>query len=112
MPLLTLKTNISLDNKTSLAEILSKATADLLEKPESYMMLNIEDEQCLIFAGNHQPCALISLKSLGLPEALTTELSSKLCEIIHSQMTIDPSRIYIEFNSPERHMWGWDSRTF
>ena len=25
---------------------------------------------------------------------------------------IPPERIYIEFSSPARHMWGWNSRTF
>jgi len=112
MPLLNIKTNISIKNKTAFAEAASKATSELLEKSESYVMINIEDNQCLMFAGNHNPCALLSLKSLGLPEDLTTTFSRKLCAFIESQTTIEASRIYIEFSSPERHMWGWDSRTF
>jgi len=112
MPLLNIKTNISIKNKTAFAEAASKAIAELLEKPESYVMINIEDNQCLMFAGNHKPCALLSLKSLGLPEDLTAKFSKSLCAFIQTQTKIETSRIYIEFSSPERHMWGWDSRTF
>jgi len=112
MPLLNIKTNIKIENKASLAKVASKATAELLGKPESYVMINIEDDQCLMFAGNNQPCALLSLKSLGLAEDLTATFSKKLCEFINTHTAIDVSRIYIEFINPERHMWGWDKRTF
>ena len=112
MPLLNIKTNIKVDNKSSLAATVSKATAELLGKPESYVMINIEDDQCLMFAGNHEPCALLSLKSLGLPEDLTTTFSKTLCEFINTHLAINESRVYIEFTNPERHMWGWDGRTF
>ena len=112
MPLLNIKTNIKIENKASLAEMASKATAELLSKPESYVMINIEDGACLIFAGNHEPCALLSLKSLGLPENLTATFSESLCEFVNTHLAINKSRIYIEYINPERHMWGWDGRTF
>jgi len=112
MPLLNIKTNIRIENKPSLADAASKLTAELLGKPESYVMINIEDNQCLMFAGSDTPCALLSLKSLGLAEDLTASFSQKLCEFIHSQTKIETARIYIEFSNPERHMWGWNSRTF
>ena len=112
MPLLKIKTNIKINNKTAFAEAASKTTSELLGKPESYVMINIEDDQCLMFAGNHNPCALLSLKSLGLPEDSTPAFSKALCAFIKTHTAIDESRIYIEFNNPDRHMWGWDSRTF
>jgi len=112
MPLLNIKTNIEIMNKAAFAEAASKVTSELLGKPESYVMINIEDNQCLMFAGNSNPCALLSLKSLGLAEDLTPVYSNKLCEFIKTQTKIETSRIYIEFKNPERHMWGWDSRTF
>ena len=112
MPLLNIKTNIIIENKSCFAEAASSITAEMLGKPESYVMINIEDDQCLIFAGNNNPCALLSLKSLDLEESLTTTFSKRLCEFIQTQTTIEASRIYIEFSNPERHMWGWNSRTF
>lgn len=112
MPVLNIRTNVKIENKTSLAESASTTTANLLGKPETYVMINIEDDQCLMFAGNNAPCALLSLKSLGLAENLTASFSNVLCEFINTHCAIDKSRIYIEFINPERHMWGWDGRTF
>jgi len=112
MPLFTIKTNITLENKTLLAEAASLTVANILNKPESYVMVHIEDEQCLLFAGDPEPCALVELKSLGLAEETTGDLSDRLCDFIFTQTRIPPSRVYIEFSSPPRHMWGWDKRTF
>ena len=112
MPLLTIKTNVTLENKTQLAEAASLTVANILNKPESYVMVHIEDKQCLLFAGEENPCALLELKSLGLAEDTTGDLSNRLCDFIFTQTSIPPSRVYIEFSSPQRHMWGWDKRTF
>jgi phenylpyruvate tautomerase PptA (4-oxalocrotonate tautomerase family) len=112
MPLLEISTNTTIDNQQNLAEKASKLTADLLGKPESYVMVKIQPEQTLLFAGTNAPAAHVKLKSLGLPENRTADFSEKLCLYISSTLNIDSNRIYIEFASPERHMWGWDKRTF
>ena len=113
MPLLQIISNATIDdNKDLLAKKASQFTAELLGKPESYVMVHISTEQTLFFAGSNQPAALVNLKSLGLPEENTGALSEKLCNFISTEFNIASSRIYIEFSSPERHMWGWDKRTF
>ena len=112
MPLLEISTNIKVDNSQQLAEQVSRLTADMLGKPESYVMVKIQTEQTLIFAGNNEPAAHLKLKSLGLPESDTADFSKNLCFFISSQFNINSNRIYIEFASPERHMWGWDGKTF
>lgn len=112
MPLLEITTNTSVTNSQEVAEQASKLTADLLGKPESYVMVKLQTEQNLIFAGNNQPAAHVKLKSLGMPENKTTEFSATICDFISTQLNIESARIYIEFSNPERHMWGWDKRTF
>lgn len=112
MPLLTIRTSIALKNKQQLAKTASHTIASILGKPESYVMVHIQDEQCLIFAGDNSPCALLELKSLGLPENMTADLSSRLCDFITTETGIVASRTYIEFSNPERHLWGWNQRTF
>lgn len=112
MPLLTIRTNIKFADKQSIAEKASLTVANILGKPERYVMVHIEDEQCLIFGGENIPCALLELKSLDLPENTTADISSRLCEFMQVETHIEASRIYIEFSNPERHMWGWDRRTF
>jgi len=112
MPLLTLCTNTTIENPETLALDASKFVAELLSKPESYVMVKIESVQALSFAGNNKPAAHLQLKSLGLPESQTTQFSAALCEFIESALAIKSNRIYIEFSNPERAMWGWDKRTF
>jgi phenylpyruvate tautomerase len=112
MPLLELTTNTKIDDHQHIAQQASQLTAQLLGKPESYVMVKILPEQDLIFAGTDDPAAHVKLKSLGLPENNTAEFSSKICAFISENLNISSARIYIEFSNPERHMWGWDKRTF
>ncbi len=112
MPYLEINTNTTIDNCSAIAEQVSKLAADILGKPESYVMVKVSPEQTLLFAGSDAPAAHIKLKSLGLPENNTAEFSEKLCSFLSGQLGIDGSRVYIEFSNPERHMWGWDSKTF
>lgn len=112
MPLFHIKTNISLKDKNSLATEASTKTAQLLGKPENYVMVIVDDNQTLIFAGTDQPAAYVELKSINLPESETAQLSSALCELISIQTGIEQARIYIEFSNAQRHMWGWNGATF
>jgi phenylpyruvate tautomerase PptA (4-oxalocrotonate tautomerase family) len=112
MPLLVITCNTKIDDELALAQQASKMTADMLGKPESYVMVKVLSQQTLIFAGSDEPAAHIELKSLGLPEGGTADLSAKLCAFIGTELDISSARIYIEFISPQRHMWGWDKRTF
>lgn len=112
MPLLEITTNTTVENSLDIAEQASALTAEILGKPESYVMVKILPEQTLILAGTNEPAAHVKLKSLGLPEDKTTDYSASLCAFISNNFAIDSARIYIEFANPQRHMWGWDNRTF
>ena len=112
MPLLNIKTNKNVADKNQLALAASELTARTLGKPESYVMVCVEDQQSLVFAGNDQAAAYLELKSINLPESKTAEISSSLCQFISEQLGIDENRIYIEFSNAARHMWGWDGATF
>jgi phenylpyruvate tautomerase PptA (4-oxalocrotonate tautomerase family) len=112
MPLLSIKTNVQVGDRDSLAGLASKTTASVLGKPESYVMVVIEDQLTMLFAGNHDAAAYLEMKSIGLPEAETGNLSSSLCQLVSEQLQIEQNRIYIEFSNAERHMWGWNGSTF
>jgi hypothetical protein len=66
----------------------------------------------MCFAGDTAPCAYLELKSLGLPEQRTAELSAALCGFVEEHLGVPKSRVYIEFASPPRHLFGFDGRTF
>ena len=112
MPLLQINTNLSPEDPHALASEASALVASMLGKPESYVMVIVNPDQTLTFAGTNDGAAHLKLKSLGLPESKTSEYSKLLCGFIEQKLGINTGRIYIEFSGPPGHMWGWDNRTF
>jgi phenylpyruvate tautomerase len=114
MPLLSIETNQPLheDKINDLITEASRTTASLLGKPESYVMVKVTHTPAMMFGGNREPLAYLELKSLGLPEDRTSELSHGLCELMSRHMDIQADRIYIEFTNGTRHLWGWNGGTF
>ncbi len=112
MPYLSVTSNQPLDTASGQLEALSTMVATALGKPESYVMVSLQHNPDMIFAGSNTPLAYCQLKSLGLQQSQTRALSETICNSLHELYAIDPSRIYIEFAAPDRPMWGWDKKTF
>jgi phenylpyruvate tautomerase len=114
MPLLKIQTNREIDAtaQPALLKQLSTAVADMLGKPERYVMVSLEHNEAMLFAGDDAPLAYLELKSIGLPGDRTTEYSATLCRLAGEALDVPPERIYIEFAGAERHLWGWNGRTF
>jgi phenylpyruvate tautomerase PptA (4-oxalocrotonate tautomerase family) len=114
MPLLRITTNQTVDDELLKTVLKSASTtvADMLGKPERYVMVNIVHNPHMIFSGSSDPTAYLELKSIGLPVDRTGDFSNQLCQLIQQQLQIPEERVYIEFSSAERHLWGWNSTTF
>lgn len=114
MPYLTIQTNKAIDehSKTELMKQASQTVSEILGKPESYVMISLPPSMPMLFAGSDEPLAYLELKSIGLPAEATTALSEALCTMINGSLGIAKERIYIEFADAQRHMWGWNGRTF
>lgn len=114
MPLLKIQTNtnLSTDQRDAFLKQASRAVAQQLGKPETYMMVSIETEQPILFAGTSQPAAFIDLKAIGLPVAKTAQLSAALCDLAKTGLAIPTERIYINFTDVPPHLWGWNGETF
>lgn len=113
MPLLSIRTNrpapAGLHQRL---RALSAAVAEMLGKPERYVMVTLDTDQPMVFAGNDEPLAYLELKSIGLPEDRTTQFSATLCGLMQEHFGIAPERVYIEFSGAARHLWGWNGGTF
>lgn len=112
MPYLKIQTNNSAKNKEELIKKASKLVAEQLEKSEKYVMIALEPDFEMSFAGSSEPAAFLQLKSIGLPEAKTKKISSVLCDFINEELNIPEERIYIEFVDVKRTFWGWNGSTF
>lgn len=114
MPLLTIRTNRELDGDKAreVVEQASRRVAELLGKPEKFVMVWLEDGARMAFAGTTEPLAYLELKSLGLPQDRTAAFSRALTDFVGEALEVPAGRVYIEFASPPRHMWGFNGGTF
>lgn len=114
MPTLRLLTNVQVpaEERTGFLARTSRTLAELLGKPESYVMVVLEDRRDMVFAGTPEPAAYLELKSLGLPESETAGYSRALCDLLAEALGIPAERVYIEFTAPQRHLFGWNRGTF
>jgi len=114
MPFLELRTNkqLSADKRHTVMSDLTALLAKDLKKPERLIMIQCSDDQDLIFGGSSDPLAFIDLKSIGLPEDQTTRLSQSLSSFVKNNLDIPQDRIFINFRTFERHMWGYNGTTF
>lgn len=114
MPMLKIQTNqaVAPDRRQALVSKASQTVATLLGKPERYVMVSLEHNPAMLFGGSDAPLAYLELKSIGLPESKTPQLSSGLATLLHDELGLAADRIYIEFADAPRAMWGWDGATF
>jgi phenylpyruvate tautomerase PptA (4-oxalocrotonate tautomerase family) len=112
MPYLKIQTNIKVENKNQLLTDTTAFLSELLGKPAQYIMVVVEPKLEMLFAGSAEPLAFLEFKSIGLPETETSILSARTCDFIQETLNIPKERIYIEFLNAERHMFGWNGKTF
>jgi phenylpyruvate tautomerase PptA (4-oxalocrotonate tautomerase family) len=112
MPFIKVQTNQQVERKEEILKKLSAQMAEQLGKPESYIMTALETELKMTFGGSTEKTAFIEVKSIGLKQSMTEELSQFICEFIEQELEIDQERIYIEFADAPGSMWGWDGGTF
>ncbi len=114
MPVLKITSNKAVADKdrVQFLQTCSSQLAEMLSKPESYIMVSYRHNPAMLFAGNSAPLAYLELKSIGLPHNQTSSLSDQLCTLIQQQLDVAPDRVYIEFSDAQRHLFGWRSKTF
>ncbi len=114
MPYFQIQTNLNMssEQQNSLVKAASTEISKLLSKPESYVMVALQSNVPMLFAGLDNPTALLTLKSIRLPTEKTEVFSQALCLFMENQLQIPKERIYIDFADLTGSMWGWNGRTF
>jgi phenylpyruvate tautomerase PptA (4-oxalocrotonate tautomerase family) len=114
MPYLKIQTNLPLTKKAE-RNILKHASilmAEELNKSEDYVMVAIEHDTSMLFAGTDDPLAFLELKSIGLPVRSTKRLCAALSLMMDTHLGIPKSRVYVRFINVAGSMWGWNGDTF
>lgn len=106
MPTLLVQTAVELptgDKRHSLLKDTSKAIAETLNKPESYVMVSLKKSDAMMFGSDEAtPCAFCFLSSIGSINASTNKvMSRKICEILGKYLSVPADRVYIQFYNSE-----------
>ncbi|KAK6932956.1 Macrophage migration inhibitory factor [Dillenia turbinata] len=100
MPCLNISTNVSLDGVDT-SSILSEATstvAQLIGKPEAYVMIVLKGSVPMSFGGTEQPAAYGELVSIGgLNPDTNKKLSASISSILEKKLSVPKSRFFLKF---------------
>ncbi|KAH7514697.1 hypothetical protein FEM48_Zijuj11G0117700 [Ziziphus jujuba var. spinosa] len=101
MPCLNLSVNVSLEGVDTSA-ILSEATsvvANIIGKPESYVMVVLKGSVPISFGGSEQPAAYGELVSIGgLNPDVNKKLSAAIASILETKLSVPKSRFFLKFH--------------
>jgi phenylpyruvate tautomerase len=116
MPLIQLDTSFSFSDqnrKQVVAKLLSQITAERTGKPEQYVMVCIHDNLVMTMSGVTGPCALVTVKAIGgLSKSVNQTLASKVSQLLHKELNIPPTRVYLTFEELAPSNWAWEGKTF
>lgn len=114
MPYISIQTNITIETQqyNTILKTVSQSVAQMLGKPETYVMVALQPRVPMMFAGLESPVAFITLKSIALSVEKAPELSRDLSRLLEGLLKISKERIYIEFESVDPRLWGWNEKTF
>jgi phenylpyruvate tautomerase len=114
MPYLKIQTNLSLSKKAekSILKSASALVSSELNKPEGFVMVAIQPDTAMLFAGSDKPVAFLELKAVGLPVKKTKTLSKALCELVEDELGVSKDRAYVKFIDVSHGMWGWKGDVF
>jgi phenylpyruvate tautomerase len=115
MPLIRVQLSVEIDEakQSKLMSELSSTVAGALGKPESYMMVVLEQRTPMLLGASSDPTALVEIRSVGsISGDQARDLSGKVSEVIGGAAGIGADRIYSNFEGVPGAMWGHNGATF
>ena len=93
--------------KTELGQALS-----LLHKPESYLMVGMEDNYDLWMAGKKlEKGAYVSVSLFGnAPSSSYDKMTGEICQILSEELGIPGDKVYVTYHGVND--WGWNGTNF
>ena len=113
MPMIEAKVTGSLpaEKRDVLKAEIGKAIS-LMNKPESYLMINLADNQDLYFGGKKlDKGAYVEVKVLGsVDSSASSKMTAKVCEILEKELGIPGEAVYVSYFGTSN--WGWNGSNF
>ncbi|MFP4663294.1 MAG: phenylpyruvate tautomerase MIF-related protein [Bacteroidales bacterium] len=111
MPYFSLETNQKIDARVQYTKDATNFIAELLDKPEKFIMISLKEQHEMRFAGSTDATAFVQLKSIGLPDE-KDKLIKAICEFTEAHTGIKKERIYTELIDLSRENFGWNGKSF
>ncbi|WP_036915785.1 MULTISPECIES: phenylpyruvate tautomerase MIF-related protein [unclassified Prochlorococcus] len=114
MPLINIQASVpAVADANSILQELSSKLANLLGKPERYVMTSLQCGVPMTFAGDLSSTCYVEVKSIGaLDGSRTHEVSELVCSHMEQKLGIPADRTYIVFEDVPARLWGWNGSTF
>ncbi len=113
MPMIEAKVSMSLpaEKRDVLKADFGKAIS-ILGKPESYLMINLVDNQDLYFGGKKlDKGAYVDVKVLGnVDSGASSKMTAELCRILEAELGIPGDAVYVSYWGTSN--WGWNGSNF
>lgn len=113
MPFIDSKITVSVsdEQKERIKGELGRAIS-VMHKPESYLMVGIEDGYDLWFAGKKlEKGAFVSVDVFGRPSSEDcSRMTAEICSILERELGIPGSGVYVKYAGTGD--WGWNGSNF
>ncbi len=114
MPYINIQTSakVSPEKAEAVKSALGAAIKIVPGKKERWLMVSIDDEKKMWFAGESSPdSAFVSVSVFGnISDSVADRLTEKICDIINENLGILSERIYVRYS--EHDKWGFDRANF
>jgi phenylpyruvate tautomerase PptA (4-oxalocrotonate tautomerase family) len=116
MPTFILHTDIKMIESPTeevLHQEIRGVVAQCIGKSEDFVLTIFNPNTSMQFGAKAGISAYCEVKNVGaLSRDTTDKIASFITEILSTKLKISPEQLYIEFQESERHLWGWNGKTF
>ncbi|MCR5097876.1 MAG: hypothetical protein K6B14_02890 [Lachnospiraceae bacterium] len=102
---------VSDEKKEAIKTRLGQAVS-ILSKPESFLMVDIEDDHDIWFAGEKvEKGAYVAVEIYGNASSdAYNRMTAEICKILGEELDIPADRVYVKYHGVND--WGWNGRNF
>ena len=113
MPFIRTTTNVSVSDSAAekIRHHLFQAILLIPVKSYQWLMLTMEVDKKMYFAGSDEPLAMAEVSLYGSASGdCYNKLTGKITEILSDVLSIPANRIYVRY--AETEYWGWNGENF
>ncbi|XP_038056752.1 macrophage migration inhibitory factor-like [Patiria miniata] len=112
MPMFEINTNAKVANIPSNFVVdTSKTISEMIGKPVQQVAVRLNAGQLMAFGGSTDPCALVSMKSIGKISQNENIKYAKVITEVLGKLGVKPDRMYITFTNLAKDNVGFQGNT-